>query len=484
MIDKEISKSKLGVLLKALSKKEYNFFITYLDSPLFNKKKEFHEAAKFLFKFHPSFEHKDLSKELLKKHLDKSTKKLNNINSLMNGLLRHGEEFLVHNHVSGSQGLKDLILLSEFNNRSIKKGFENHVKSSDHRIEKISVQSFDQILNSFLIEHEIDVAFSKDQSLPFDQAIISKTTQLDVFFFYCKLKSYCEIISRSQFLKVEYPTDNFERTLKWLKNFPELIKNPSIKIYFGLVQLLKNFENDEIYSQYIITLKEEYNNFNKEECINLFQYVSNHCIRRINNGSSHYLKELFNIYEFQAEKDLLVKEGFLHDRTIKNIIEVAIRAEKYQWAENFLVQHIDFVDKDQKEMIYNYNFANINFGMNNLKTAKKHLVFVNIKDPFYQLSYRILLIKIYYSLNDFEALSSTISNFKAFFNREKNISEIQKTIFSNLLFFIHKLVLLKEKKNHFETKKFSIKKEELKAKINSENQIADRGWLLNEFEKI
>ena len=221
-----------------------------------------------------------------------------------------------------------------------------------------------------------------------------------------------------------------------------------------------------------------------QNCINLFQYVSNHCIRRINNGSSHYLKELFNVYKFQAEKDLLVKEGFLHDRTIKNIIEVAIRAKKHEWAENFLVQHIDFVDKDQKEMIYNYNFANINFGRNNLKTAKKKLVFVNIKDPFYQLSYRILLIKIYYSLNDFEALSSTISNFKAFFNREKNISEIQKNIFSNLLFFIHKLVLLKEKKNHLETKKFSIKKEELKAQINSENKIADRGWLLNEFEKI
>lgn len=484
MIEKEISKSKLGVLLKALSKKEYNSFIKYLDSPLFNKKKEFHEAAKFLFKFHPSLEHRDLSKEILKKYLDKNTKKTNNINSLMNGLLRLGEEFLIHNYVSKTQGLKDLILLSEFNNRSIKKGFENHVKKSDHRIEKISVQSFDQILNSFLIEHEIDVSFSKDQSLPFEQAIISKTTQLDVFFFYCKLKTYCEIISRSQFLKVEYPTNNFEKTLEWLKSFPSLLKNPSIKIYFGLVQLLKNFENDEIYSQYIITLKEEYKNFNKDECINLFQTVSNHCIRRINNGSSHYLKELFNIYEFQAEKDLLVQEGFLHDRTIKNIIEVAIRAKKYQWAENFLTQHIDFVGKDQKEMIYNYNFANIYFAKNDLKTAKKYLVFVNIKDPFYQLSYRILLIKIYYSLNDFEALSSTISNFKAFFNREKNISEIQKAIFSNLLFFIHKLVLLKEKKNHLETKKFSIKKEELKAQINSENKIADRGWLLNEFEKV
>jgi hypothetical protein len=483
MTDKEVSKSKLGVLLKSLSKKEYNSFINYLDSSLFNKKKEIYEAAKFLFKFHPSFEHKNLSKDTLKKHIDKSTKKLNNINLLMNSLLRHGEEFLVHNHVSESQGLKDLILLSEFNNRSIKKGFENHVKSSDHRIEKIAVQSFDQILNSFLIEHEIDVAFSKDQSLPFDQAIISKTTQLDVFFFYCKLKTYCEIISRSQFLKVEYPTDNFEKTLEWLKNFPELIKNPSIKIYFGLIQLLKNFENDEIYSQYIIILKEEYNNFNKDECINLFQTVSNHCIRRINNGSSYYLKELFNIYEFQAEKDLLVKEGFLHDRTVKNIIEVSIRAKKYQWAKNFLNQHIDFVDKEQKEMIYNYNFANINFGMNDLKTAKKHLVFVNIKDPFYQLSYRILLIKIYYSLNDTEAISTSISNFKAFFNREKNISDIQKTIFSNLLFFINKLVLLKEKKNDLESKKFVLKKEELKEQINNETKIADREWLLNEFEK-
>ena len=54
MTDKEISKSKLGVLLKALSKKEYNSFITYLGSPLFNKKKEFNEAPKFLFKFQMS----------------------------------------------------------------------------------------------------------------------------------------------------------------------------------------------------------------------------------------------------------------------------------------------------------------------------------------------------------------------------------------------------------------------------------------------
>lgn len=485
-IDQNIAKSKLGVVLTSLESSEFKKFIQFLESPVFNKRAELAAAAQILFKFHPSLRHKRLTKSWLHSEVCRKVgKTVVEINALMNSLLRLLEDYLVYDYVQSQSGLRDFIMISAFNKRALKKGIIPLIEQARSRYQSTRIQSYDELLYAYLVEGEADAAYGRDQKLPFDQAIITKSNNLEVFYFYNQLKTFCELLSREMVLNVSYPKETLIKVVEWLRtDRREMLEYPTIDVYYRLYQLLKDFDHDAPFKTYMEALKTAFKTMDPMECSNLFDYGSNYCIRRINNGASAYLIELFNIFKFQTENNLLVFEGWLHDRTCKNIVEVSIRVKAFDWAVQFLESHIQYIDKNSQEMIFNYNMANINFAKGDLKAALKGLVFVNIKDHFYQISNRVLLMKIYFQQEDDISLESAITNFKSYLNREKGISELQGEIYKNLMFFITKLLALRAKKRQFSKEKFEKEKSNLLEMINNEPRLADRSWVISSLNQL
>ncbi len=468
-----IENSKLCLLLETFTTKEISSFCEFISSPFYNKNKALITLAKELAKVHPDYS--KITKEKLEKKLNS-----NNLVRDMSLVMKLAERFLVIFHVEDNKILSDFIKISELNKRALGKAIQGSIKSFKSDLENNKIKSFNELLYNYLVDEETDNAYNKDSSLPYSLALLDKSESLDVFYVYNKLKIYIEMEMRERILNVSYTKTFFNEIKSFIDDHPELLqKYPSIQIYLMLVDLLKEKDSREQYAQYFKSIKEYINVTPKSEASNFIQHAINHCIKMMNTGHN-YLVELFDAMKFQVEEDLLVVEGFVHERSYKNIIEVALRVGESEWAENFLETHIKFIPNEERDMIYNYNKANIFLSKKEFRAALRSLTFVNFRNVFYDISSRSLMIKIYFETNDTISVESAANNYKSFLKREKSLSDLQRAMYQNFIKFILSLTRVKDKLTKSSSEEIISKLKKIQLEIKNERYLSDKSWLIKQ----
>ena len=473
----DISGSKLCVLLETFSSKEMSKFVDFVGSPFYNKNQVFVRIIKALDKIHPNF-------SKIKKVKLEQVAKCKNLNNDMSVLFKLAEQFLITVHSDNHPYLKQYIKISELNLRLSGKPVQKSFKETKAQIHASKIKSNEELLFDFLTDLEMDKAYNKDTSLPYIDALQNQSESLDALYVFNKLKIYMEMSVRERLLNVKYKKTFFKEIREFVENRPkEFSQYPSIYIYLRLIDLLSQEFTREEFNDFFNSIKGNIDVSTRSETTNFIQHAINHCIKKVNNGED-YIQELFNIMKFQVENDFLVVNSFVHDRSYKNIIEVAIRAKEYIWAQEFLDSHIEFVPGEDKSMIYNYNQANILFAKGDYKGAQRNLTFINFKDVFYQLAYRSLQIKIHLETKDTLSVESAVKNFKSYLKREESLAEIQKNSYDSFLKFILNLTRIIDKRNQYSKEELRIKLNEVNDKIKSEKQLADKKWLLKQVSEL
>lgn len=472
-----IANTKLCQLLETLSSKEMSSFSDFVASPLYNKNKGIFQLTKELVKAHPNFE--KVSKEKLEQKLKSTT-----LVKDMSAILKLAERFLTIFHLENNKALSDFVKVQELNKRVASKALQTSIKNFKSDLEASKIRSFNELLYDFLVEEEADNAYCKDVTLPYEESLKNKSATLDVFYVFNKLKIYTEMQLRERVMNVSYEKTFFKEIEIFMENKPELFKPyPSIQTYLTLVNLQKDNVSKEEYEKYFNSLKNTIPVTSKGEASNFIQHAINHCINMLNTGKD-YLSELFNAMKFQVEEGLLVVDGFVHDRSYKNIIEVAIRKEEYDWAEQFLDSHIKYISTEDRSMVYDYNQANILVAKQDYKGALRKLTFANFKNVFYQIATKTLLIKIYFETNDSLSVESSVNNYKAFLKREKQLANLQREMYNNFLKFVLALMRIKDKANNYSADEKANKVEKLNKEIGAESSLADKTWLLKQLKSI
>jgi hypothetical protein len=84
-----------------------------------------------------------------------------------------------------------------------------------------------------------------------------------------------------------------------------------------------------------------------------------------------------------------------------------------------------------------------------------------------------MLIKIYFELNEIDALLSLIASFKIFIKRNTSVSEANKEAYNNFINIIQQFI------------KYATQKSapELLTSIKNTKPLADRNWLLEQYSK-
>ena len=86
-----------------------------------------------------------------------------------------------------------------------------------------------------------------------------------------------------------------------------------------------------------------------------------------------------------------------------------------------------------------------------------------------------MLLKIYYELDEFEALTALISSFKRFLNR-KSIVAYQKQIYTNMILLTEKLIHILPNDQ--------TKKAQLRQEIENSHPLTEKPWLLEQLEQL
>lgn len=249
----------------------------------------------------------------------------------------------------------------------------------------------------------------------------------------------------------------------------EMLQIPAVAVYFHAYRMLESPEDGEPFERLKTLLAEHESRFAPEEMRGLYLMAINGCIRRMNAGNRHYIREAFDLYKAALARDFLTENGVLSGFTYKNIIRLAVALDEYPWAAQFLERYRESLHTSESDNMYRYNRAYLYFQLHDYSRAMPLLQQVDLADPLNNLDARRMLLRSYYELGEREALESLIQSFSAYLRRQKNLGYHRVTN-ENLLLFTKKMLEL----NNGDAAAITM----LKAEINATPDVAERAWLL------
>ncbi len=469
-------KSKPVMILKAFTGQDMKDFDKFVASPFYNKNEVLIKLFSILKKEYPDFEGPGVDREKIYQKLfnskDFDESKLRYAFSDLSKLL---EKYIIVKELEKNKVRENLLLLDFYKANDIEKYF-NQSFDDTRKILDTSSKDSDYYFNKYLAE-EILFNYSsvkRDKSL--DDVLQQVADNLDSYYLSKKLKFYCEMYTRQNFLNSSYQTKFLTEILSHIEqnNYEEF---PAIIVYYYVLRTLID-ENDELnYYKLLELLDKNDQFFSREEMRDLYFLAQNYCTKKINQGDyeNTYLKEYFKLTNKLIEKEMIYENGYIIPSTFKNIVTVGLRLEEFDWTENFIYTYKEKLAPKYKENAFTYNLAWLHFFKEEYKKTLRLLSNVEYMDVYYVLDSKILLLKTYFELDDADAFYSLIDSFYVYLRRNELISAYQKNICLNFVKFAKRLMRIKQG----DTKAA----EKLIEEINDTKQVASISWLLKKAEQ-
>lgn len=321
------------------------------------------------------------------------------------------------------------------------------------------------------------IAFLESYQLMYESQYIDRSkdryfqeanNSLDLYFIIEKLKLVSATIMHGKVFKIKYELgiyDSFDDILK--RSWDQLDKNIQL-LYYAIKMTL----NDDIISyknikenRDILTL------FYCDENKQIVTMLINFCIQKINSGDKDWLHEVFDWYKFQIDNNYLIEKGqYLNDATYKNIISTSILLKEIKWAKDFCSTYYNHLNPISSVDQYHYNLARIYYESKNYNKVLELLSLSDPQDTLINISIKVLLIKTWYALDEYDLLNSHIESFKIYLYRHKNMG-YHYTMNSNFIKILSQI--LKANSSSKSTKKILAKK------IEQLQYVSEKKWLIS-----
>ena len=181
----------------------------------------------------------------------------------------------------------------------------------------------------------------------------------------------------------------------------------------------------------------------RELRINLYLSAINVANALYQRGQEAYLREMLDLYREMLNQGLLQTGGLLSVHNYKNIVTLALRLGEYAWTEQFIEANRTDLPEQAQAGVYHYNLANLRSHQGRYREALRHLQQVEFIDPFYQIGYKMLQLKIYYECDEIEALLSLATTFRTFVRRQRQLPQRRKQAYLNFTRFTRALFMVK-----------------------------------------
>lgn len=471
-----MQETKLLYLLKSLSPWELKSFEKYVASPFFNTNDRIIALLDTLIKDFTGFsENEILPEKIFERLFLKEKFSHQKLRYVMTDLTLLLENFLAYKTFEKKTFYRKKFLLQNLKEKNHDKYFKQHLESC-YEQQKNNLQKDLKFFKRQLGYDELSYEFTavKDNRAV-DTSLQSLSDNLDIYYLANKLKYCCEILNRQNILQVRYRIPIFDFLLGYLEKKPHE-DTPAVWIYYLILKTIKEPEAEHHFTELKKYLSHHYENFPANELRDIYAFVQNYCIRKVNTGKTDYVRELFMIYRFMLDKEVILENGELSHSNFKNITAIALRLEEFAWTESFISNYTSFLNKDLRKNSVNYNMARLHFAKNDFRSARKLLTTIEFTDVYYHLDSKSLLLKIYYETEDYEPLFSLLSTFAVYLRRSKIISEYQRSIYANQVKHVKRLAKIRSGSN------YSLQK--IKNAVVADSQIADIGWLKAKIEEL
>lgn len=482
-------KSNLIQIIRTFSPKEIREFEKVVNSSLYNKNKNVIKLFEYIKKYYPECESKNLEKErAYKKLFSNKSYNENTMRSHMFKLSKLAEDYLAFiNYTSFDFNVKKHLML-ELNKRNLDNLFEKNIKSANEYINKAMGIEEDFFHHKCFIEIEYS-NYCLDRNSP-QEAVENylNEAELQICYFMAVTKRIMNNLSIcSHMFNTSYKfniIENFFNNLNFEKFIKETRKHNSaysgvLELYYYSYKTFINMDDEDSYAKCKKLLFENFHLMSKTEQYSSFVNLINCCNDRFKISRQRYLKEYFEILKFMLSNKLhkAEAESYISLLMYEAILSSAIALGETDWAEDFALEYIEEVHPDQRENLKNYALAQLYFAKGNYDYALANYQKINQEVFVLKLNVKVLLLKIYYEISEFDSAFSLIDSFRHFLSNNKNISERNNITYSNFLKFIKEMIKLKMIPN-----KESL--ELLKKNLVNTELVTNKEWILKKVKEL
>lgn len=375
-------------------------------------------------------------------------------------------EYFSFKQLSKQPQKQQSLLLQELSERKCVRAFEKTYKQELNRTEKLGHVDSDSLHyrhQLYSLKAKEELVAGKRSSDVFEESSLL----LDLYFVAKKLQISAEKINLNFILKKEWD-DPFLNTILEQIDAGLFADIPYIQMYRLVIKSLTNSDDETVFDQLKTEVPTLLGRLSDSELSDLYQYLLNYCIRRINAGRLEFQNELLAVYQSALKNGALLTNGSISQWDFKNIVTIALRTGNSEYAREFIHSHKQLLPGSQRTNALAYNLANLHFSEKNFRAAISQLQNVDLDDVFYRLDARSILLKSYYELDDSDALHYHATAFRSFLIRNRKVSDNQRKLYLNLI--KHALSLSKMRGDYSKLR-------QLEKRIKEHPNIADLSWL-------
>ena len=387
-------------------------------------------------------------------------------------LFKAVEGFLIYEELKNDQVKSEITLARVYRKRSLHKLCESTLKNADAMQGKSVFRNVEFFRNDYQLQleryHYVAGFQRKDVNLQ------EVSNALDSTYFADKLQQSCFMLAHEAVYKKEYDKGLLKEILEYIEK-NDYLKYPAIAVYYyGFKALTDRDEEHFFYS-----LKDEIDSFGGyfpfDELRIIYLLSINYCINRVNTGKKSFYREMFDLYKAGMEGKILFENDKVTRWTFLNVVTTGILLKEYGWIELFIENYQEYLEEEHRENIVHYSLARLNFEKKNYDDAMRLLVQYDSDEIVMNLNAKLMLLKMYFELDEIDALSSAIDSTRAYLKRKK-VMGYHKTPFTNFTSLLKKVMNV----NPFDR----AAKRNLKTEIEGTNPLPDKNWLLIQIDQL
>ena len=461
---------KLYDIIESFNEQEVRQMRKLLRSPFFVMREDLKNLFEFLVKCSAKNKGMPAQEMVFKKIFPGQSFNALRLRGAMSDLLERVEEFLVITHRRQDKLMSRLILSQIYRQRKLDKCYRSNLKKTEQLLNehpKRNASYYQHVLNFHVENMKSEIASKRTDHLYFQE--ISETN--DIIYLIRKLQNACAQLSHQSVYKTDY---NFGL----LKYFIEKIEQenylniPAIAIYYYCFQFMTEKEGLPYFQKFKEQLNTYKNYFTIEELQGPYRLAINFCIRKSNEEELFYTQEGWELYKEGMAESILIENNLISRFAFNNMVAMALLLKEFDWIDEFIKTSADKLETTFREQTVSFNFARLEFAKKNYGKALVHLQSAEYNDLVNILISKMLLVKIYFELEEFDSLSFQLDSFQQFIRR-REVSDYHRTNFLNIIRFVKKIMALP---TFDKTEKRKLKKE-----IEEEKILTERAWLM---EKI
>jgi len=478
-------KTKFINLLRQLTVKEINKFGEFVASPFFNKNQKLIRLNAFVLQYAPNFDDKQFTKEAAFQYIyQKKAIDINAINNLISDLLKLLYNYLAYQEYSHDESLHFHFLNKNLLQRDATFHQNRNLQKSKKVQEKEVQRNYLYYEKAHRLYEDLDQYFMSQPKRVQDDNLELKDNTLDLYYLSKKLLMACEMANRNIIMRTHYEYDLIQEFIQIYQSKSPLHQIPYINIYYETLLMIQHSHKEEHYQHLKLLLKDNLPLFAQEELSNIYGYMLNFCVKRINSGQSHYYEEIFELYQLLLEQNIIFEHEYLSEKNFMNIITVGLRLKDFDWTEEFIHRYKERLRPEIRENAALYNLAAFYYAKKDYKRALQQLYNVEFTDSFYHIGAKIIQVKSYFELQESEAFLSLIEAFKKYLQRHRQLSDYHKNSNITFLKLAKQVFQLRSTKAYLAKNAWLKQHQNLLSQLATPQPVANKEWLKEVIEQL